>query len=295
MHSNNGLVAVYALRDRGRELVVEAWEADGRQHARLLVDGEAAEEKAVGVLEDAKFDLGEVDEDGKAVKQQVKVGFLWSGRVRACDLVDTREGSEEKRKRSLRTPFVPPEGTRARRQYELRERHPNLYAMRHLALEGLAIAVGFLGISALLSAIFGKLLPSIDWSWLPDPPDIDLPDMGPPDWLRYVNPGYWIRRIWPDDWTLPDIDLLSWLPDWDFGWLKFVTPLLIALGVGLREIERRRKRQERERRFERDGAAAGEAARREGPQEDAPEDVLERVPEEAQGRDREERGRRDGG
>ncbi|WP_157963788.1 hypothetical protein [Actinocorallia populi] len=261
MHSINEGVARYTLRDRGRELVVEAWEADGRQHARLLVDGEAVGEKAVGVLEDAKFDLGEVDEEGKAVQQQVKAGFWWGGKVRECILQDVRAGDEELRKRTLKTPFVPPEGTRARRRYEMRERHPNLYAMRHVALEGLAIVVGFLGIGALLSAFFGRLLPSIDWSWLPDLPD--LPDLDPPDWLRYLSPGYWIRRLWPDDWRLPDIDL-SFLPDWDFGWLKYVIPLLIALGVGLQETERRRKRRERERRFERPGTRPEGEVRPEG-------------------------------
>lgn len=251
MHSNNERTARYTLRDRGRELVVEVWEADGKQHARLLVDGEAGGEKAVGVLEDAKFGLGEVEEDGRTVEQQVKVGFLWGGRVRACDLVDVREGKEEVRKRSLKTPFVPPEGTKARKRYEMRERHPTLYAMRHVALEGLAIGAGFLGVGALLSAFFGRLLPSLDWSWLPD---VGLPDVDPPDWLRYLNPAHWIRGLWPDDWTLPDIDLLSWLPDWDLGWLKYAVPLLIALGVGVQEVERRRKRRRREQRFEREGA-----------------------------------------
>lgn len=261
MYSNNERAARYTLRDRGRELVVEAWEADGKQYARLLVDGEARGEKTVGVLEDAGFDLGEAEEDGKAVTQRVKVGFLWKGRVRSCDLLDVREGGEQIRKRTLRTPFVPPEGTRARRQYELRERHPNLYAMRHVALEGLAVAVGLLGLGTLLSAFFGRLLPSIDWSWLPDPPSVDLPDIDRPDWLRYLDPVYWIRRLWPDDWSLPD--LLSWLPDWDLGWLKVVFPLLVALGLGLQEIERRRRRRARERRFDR-RAGSSEGADAEG-------------------------------
>ncbi|MEO3782083.1 hypothetical protein ABGB12_02045 [Actinocorallia sp. B10E7] len=249
MHSNNERVARYTLRDRGRELAVEAWEADGKQHARLLVDGEVREEKAVGVLEEAKFDLGEVEDgDGKVFKQQVKAAFWWGGRLRGCDLLETRAGVDEVRKHSLKTPFVPPEGTRARKRYEMRERHPHLYAMRHVALEGAAIVIGFLGIGALLSAFFGRLLPSLDWSWLPDLPD--LPNLDPPDWLRYLSPVYWVRRLWPDDWTLPDLDLLAWLPDWDLSRLKFVGPLLIALGVGAREIERRRKRRARERRFD---------------------------------------------
>ncbi len=257
MHSTNERV-VHALRDRGRDLAVETWAADGKQHARLLRDGEAVEEKAVGALEEAKFDLGTVEEEGESIRQRVRVKFRWKGKVRGCDLVEVPEG--ERPRRPAVTPFVPPAGTRARRKYELRERYPRLYAMRHVAAEAMAIVVGFLGISALLSALLGRLLPGIDWSWLPGLPDLPRP----PEWLRYLTPHYWIKKLLPDDpfgW-LPGLPDLPDLPDVDLPWLKYVLPLLFALGIALKEIDRRRKREERERRFDEAGEGGEQAGHR---------------------------------
>ena len=223
---------MYTLRDRGRELAVTAWKAGGRQRARLLVDGEPVGDRTVGTLRTAVFDLGGVAGDGpagRAVRQRVRVRFLWGGRIWACDLVDTPV--KRRPRRSVVTGFVPPAGTLDHKRYEFQERHPNLYAFRHVVTEVFVVTTALLGLSALITAFVERLLPRIDWSWLPA---LDLPDWRLPDW------------------DLPDLD-----------WLNYAVPLLIALVIAWREIRRRRARGERERSFEevRRGAGAEEDER----------------------------------
>lgn len=212
---------MYRLRDRGRELAVTVWRTGGRQRVLLLVDGEPVAERTVRTLGTAVFELGEVEGDRRrdgAVRERVRVRLLWGGRVRACDLVDTR-ARRRLRRRSLVTGFEPPAGTPARRLYAFRQRHPNVYALRHVVNEMVVVTAALLGLSALVTAFVERLLPRIDWSWLPD---VRLPD-----------------------WDLPD------LPDLD--WLNYAVPLLIALIIAVREAGRHRRRRERERGFEKEG------------------------------------------
>ena len=207
---------MYTLRDRGRGLAVAAWRAGRRQRARLLVDGEPVADRVVGVLGTAVFELGRAADErvrGGAVRQRVRVRFLWGGRVWACDLVETPV--RRRRRGSVVTGFVPPEGTLVHRRHLFQERHPNVYALRHVVNEVVVITGALLGIGALVTAFVERLLPRIDLSWLPD---IALPA-----------------------WDLPD------LPDLD--WLNYAVPLLIALIIAWREVRRRRRRGERERRF----------------------------------------------
>ncbi|GAB2844193.1 hypothetical protein GCM10022221_49390 [Actinocorallia aurea] len=207
----------YTLRDRGRNLAVELWAANGRQCALLLMEGRPVQARAARVLRSAAFELGEAPAGPREARsrQRVKVRFLWGGRAWACDLLDVH-GRRRLWRSPIVTRFTPPPGCRARRWHEIRERHPALYAMRHVVNEGIVMTAALLGIGALLSALFRHLLPRIDWSWLPDPPSWDLPD-----------------------WDPPDLD-----------WLSYALPIVVALYLSVRELRRRRRRLDRERRFE---------------------------------------------
>lgn len=96
--------------------------------------------------------------------------------------------------------------------------------------------IGVLGIGALVSAFARGLLPSINWSWPPD-----LPDVSPPDWLRNLDPFSWMARF------LPDWDWWVWLPDVNLPWLQYVAPVVVAILIAGGEVERRKMRAQRER------------------------------------------------
>jgi hypothetical protein len=214
----------WTLRDRGRNLVVQY---DGAGQVRLDADGRPVAHKSIGLLGDAVFDLGTVDD----VVQTVRVSRGLRARLRRADLVEKDTG------RPLRTPFVPPEGTKARRLYAFREAHPHLYAARHVGAEVLAVLIGVLGFGALVSAMVRSVLHSINMSWLPD-----LPDISPPEWLRNLDPLSWLFRL------LPDWDWFGWLPhfDVDMPWLQYVVPVVVAILFAVGEVERRKKRTQRE-------------------------------------------------
>ncbi|OUZ07649.1 hypothetical protein BHE97_16245 [Aeromicrobium sp. PE09-221] len=218
-------MSTWTLRDRRRDLIIENI---GGGAVRATCDGELIEERSAGAFDDTEIGLGTVDDD---IEQTVLIGLNARRSIRSVRLVECSAGTG-----TTRIDFVPPAGTRARRRYDWRERHPHLFAARHVLTTGLGMLIGLLGISALLSAFFRGLLPRIDWSWLPD-----LPDISPPDWLRYIDPVYWISRL------LPDWDWFGWLPDLDLSWLQYAVPFTVAVVIGLGELERRRKRQERER------------------------------------------------
>ena len=176
------------------------------------------------------FDIGSVDD----VQQTVRVSRGLRNRLRRADLAD--KDPEALSRRPLVTPFMPPDGTKARRLYAFREAHPHLYAARHVGGEVLAVLIGVLGISALVSAMVRSVLHSINMSWLPD-----LPDISPPEWLRNLDPLSWLFRL------LPDWDWFGWLPDIDMPWLQYLVPVVVAILIAGGEIERRKKRAERER------------------------------------------------
>lgn len=203
---------------------------DGVGHVRLEADGRLIARKSAGVLGDIKFDLGTVDD----VEQTVRVSRGLRNRLRRADLVE--KDPDAAVRRPLVTPFVPPEGTKARRRYDFREEHPRLYAARHVSTEVATMLIGVLGIGALVSAFARSLLPSINWSWLPDLPDISLPD-----WLRNLDPFSWVARI------LPHWDWWGWVPDVNLPWLQYLVPVVVAILLAGGEVERRKKRAERER------------------------------------------------
>ena len=222
--------AVFTLRDHGAALAVRTWVEGGRNHAQLLVDGAPVAAGSADAVGDVTLEHG---------ARRVHVAWWWRGRVGSCVLLepDERLGGALGRRR-LRTPFVPPAGTRAARLHRFSEEHPRLFAARHVVISVGGVVLGVLGVSALVSALVRSLLPRIDGSWLPQ-----LPDLHPPAWLRYLDPAYWLRRL------LPDWDLLGWLPDLslpDAPWLRLVVPVLVAVAVARAEVARRRARQQRE-------------------------------------------------
>lgn len=218
----------WTLRDRGRTLVVHH---DGAGRVRFDVDGRQIAEKSAGVLDDLTFDLGAVAD----VEQTVRVSRGLRSRLRRADLVERNAVA----RRPLLTSFIPPEGSKMRRRYDFREAHPKLYATRHVVTEVVMMLIGVLGIGALVSAFARSLLPSINWSWLPD-----LPDISPPDWLRNLDPFSWVARF------LPDWDWRAWLPDVNVPWLQYVAPVVVAILIAGGEVERRKKRAHRERQID---------------------------------------------
>ena len=96
------------------------------------------------------------------------------------------------------------------------------------------VAIGVLGMGAIIGVFVRGLLPDISWSWLPDVPQW-IQDLEAPAWLKYVDPFYWLGKL---DIPWPGIDLPGWLT----GSTKYWLPIVIALVIALGEIERRRKK-----------------------------------------------------
>ncbi|WP_151775521.1 hypothetical protein [Streptomyces abyssomicinicus] len=203
----------YRLRHDGSDLRVKVWLEGKHNHARLLVDG--AEAAAGHTDEAGRIDL--TCEGGP----RVRVQFWWKGRVWRVALV------EKGALKPVLTPFEPPPGTRAARLYAFQQRRPGLYAARHVALNAGGTLLAILGVSALLRALLGALLPRLD-RW------IDLPDWSAPHWLRWINPLRYLEPV--IEW------IGSRLPDLSFPWAKYVVGFLIACGVAAEEYKRRKKR-----------------------------------------------------
>jgi hypothetical protein len=212
----------YTLRDRGTDLLVETWvEPDGKKpnRARLLVDG--AEVDTAAGDEVGHVDLGQ--ESG----HPTRVAWWWKGRVATCVLVEPGHG--DVRRRSV--PYAPPSGTRAARIHAWGEAHPHLYAARHVVINVGGTILAILGVSALLKALFSGLLPAID---------VDLPDLHPPEWVKYLDPTRYLAPLF--QWVQPLLDrLLGWIPDVELGWAKYVIGFLVAVSIAVREVRRRKR------------------------------------------------------
>ncbi|MET0997509.1 MAG: hypothetical protein ABWX73_02235 [Marmoricola sp.] len=209
----------YTLRDRGTELRVETWvepEGTKRNRARLLVDG-------AEVDQGASDEIGNVDL-GQESGHPTRVAWWWTGRVARVLLVEPGHG--DVRRRSV--PYAPPPGTRAARLHAWGEAHPHLYAARHVVLNVGGTILAILGVSALLRA----LLPAIDLGW--------LPDLHPPEWLKYLDPTRYLAPLL--EWVPPLLDrLFGWIPDVEAGWLKYVIGFVVAVSIAVRETKRRKK------------------------------------------------------
>ncbi len=123
--------------------------------------------------------------------------------------------------------FDPPPGSFAARLLVFQRNHPRLYASRHVVRALGRVAAVLLGL-----AVFVRLLLQPVLDWITDRlPTIELPSIPLPD----ID---WPSIPWPDI-DLPELAVPSWLRV-IIGTAKFWVPLLIAIGVALAEIRRRR-------------------------------------------------------
>ncbi len=91
--------------------------------------------------------------------------------------------------------------------------------------------LAILGVSALLKALFSGLLPALD---------VDLPDLHPPEWVKYLDPSRYLAPLF--QWVEPLVDrLLGWLPEVELGWMKYVVGFLVAVSIAVREVRRRKR------------------------------------------------------
>lgn len=128
----------------------------------------------------------------------------------------------------------PPPGSFAARLLVFQQNHPRLYASRHVVRALGRVAAGLLGL-----AVFARLLLQPVLDWIGDPlPYIDLASIPWPDIDLPSIP-------WPDI-DLPELAVPSWLSV-ILGTAKFWLPVLIAIGVAMAEIRRRRAAAARER------------------------------------------------
>jgi hypothetical protein len=129
--------------------------------------------------------------------------------------------------------FDPPPGSFAARLLVFQQNHPRLYAFRHVVRAIGGVAAGLLGL-----AVFVRLLLQPVLDWIADRlPDIELPSIPWPDIDLPSIP-------WPDI-DLPELAVPSWLRV-ILGTAKFWLPVLIAIGVAMAEIRRRRAAAARE-------------------------------------------------
>ena len=126
--------------------------------------------------------------------------------------------------------FPPAPGTLAARLQALEDRHPRLWAARHVVVGVGKVVAGLLGLALLLQALVRPLLswlaglvPAID---LPLP-DLDLPSIP-----------------WPDvdlpDLDLPDVTLPGWLAA-VLATAKIWGPVLVGVGLAVAEVRRKRR------------------------------------------------------
>lgn len=132
-------------------------------------------------------------------------------------------------------PLMPPPGSRAERRERLMREHPTRYTIQRAVQAGLGVAIGMLGIGALISALLGSLIPKVNLSW----PDWLSVNIDPPDWLRYLDPGYWLSKLpWPSI-SLPDLPSLPDPLD------DFVSAIVIAIVLAIFAIRRTREQDEK--------------------------------------------------
>ena len=124
-----------------------------------------------------------------------------------------------------RHPFDPAPGTAAARLRAFQERHPRLWAGRHVVLGVGKVLGSLLGLAVLLQAVVRPLL-----QWLSGLlPSLDLPELPLPD----------VDVPWPD-WELPDVTPPGWVAA-VLATAKFWGPVLVGVVLAVREARRRRR------------------------------------------------------
>lgn len=143
-------------------------------------------------------------------------------------------GADPKDAQKVGVEFAAPAGTFPRRLQEWGNSHPDLYASRHVVI---AIGQTILGIVG-FSAIFFGLLPSIPWPNITV--DVPLPHVSLPS-ISLPLPEIALPAIPLPAITLPRITPPGWLEPL-FSVLKYVSPIVIAIVIAVREARHRRQR-----------------------------------------------------
>jgi hypothetical protein len=199
------------LTGRRIDIRPKGWNSDGRYE--LLIDGEVVTEAKP---KDRKVELRHEDVEVKARLAWHEQSIIWA---------EVTVGDGES------MPLDPEPGSRQAKLESYAERHPKLYAARHVVFGVGQVVIPILGVGLVLGLLPSISVPTPDVS-LPAIsipfPDIDLPDL--PD---IPEPPGWVQAI--------------------FESLKFVTPVLIGIWLAHREYRRRREAGEKKRR-----AAPGE-------------------------------------
>ncbi|MRK02776.1 hypothetical protein GEV27_14755 [Aeromicrobium sp. S22] len=190
----------WTLRTHGTAYDVVTGE--GVREALLVADGVEVDRRSAGFWGRTRL----THEDSARFEVQ------WGPRntIVAAHLLEEAESGPH------RTPLVPPPGSRAAKREELARDHPRLFVAHRVGQALGQILLGTLGIGALVAAVFGALLPRVDLSWIPSP---DLPDLPWPD-LRWPELPGWLDAVLAEQ--------------------KYWLPVVIALVVALRELDRRR-------------------------------------------------------
>lgn len=120
--------------------------------------------------------------------------------------------------------MVPDAGSRAARREERIRAHPHRHVALHTTAALAKVLIPLLGVGLVISFL----------------PDWDLPSLPLPDWDLPSIP-------WPD-WSLPhfSIEVPEWIRE-VMSKLKYVWPVLLALGLATGEVRRRREHDERRR------------------------------------------------
>ena len=168
----------------GRRLVARVTRVDRRTAVALEVDGvEVAERQGWPVVRVPVEDL-----EAGLEKATVVVVAPRPGRATVRLVVPAASGAPTSRPERIE--FEPPAGTRAHRRYLWAQRHPQVYAARHVVVASAQVVGGLL-----LARIALGFVLDLDWAWLPDwhlpriprpnlpdLPNIPWPDLDLPDW-----------------------------------------------------------------------------------------------------------------
>ncbi|GAC69241.1 hypothetical protein [Gordonia soli] len=210
----------HLLIDDHRRLAVLEERGPRTTTARLLIDDDE-----VGQVSGTMWDTKTIELE----REKVRIRF---GRRREVTRAELMQGADDVVGGVW---FEPPAGTSAHRLWRLREEHPGAYAARRVVTSVVGAVAAVFGIGALVKAVVERLVPAIDL------PAIDMPSVDLPDWMRYLNPGYWLRA---------PIEMVgSWIPNVDLAlpsWTGIAVPVVISIALAYAEARRQRARRERQ-------------------------------------------------
>lgn len=215
--------APFTLQTSEHVLTVTTESAGIQTVARLFRDGEEVAAHS-GMDPNVTLRAGELS-------VVVKVGPF--GGIRQALLLPP--GADPQDAQRLGTEFTAPPGTLLARTQDWGNRHPDLYAARHVLI---AIGQTILGIVGFSAIVFG-LLPSLPW------PDISLnvalPQVSMPalPWPEFTLPAIPLPDI-----ALPRVTVPGWLEPL-VGVLKYLSPIVVAVVIAVREARHRRQRRSR--------------------------------------------------